>query len=86
MPASWPYHCKLGGAALSDGSRDLSRSSSEGVVGAAPSLLDLDPFNGDLSMTIDFRRVYATVLESWLGVPPAHVLGGTFEVLPLFRS
>jgi uncharacterized protein (DUF1501 family) len=36
-------------------------------------------------MTVDFRRVYATVLESWLGLPSRAAVGGTFEPLPLFR-
>ena len=33
---------------------------------------------------IDFRRVYATVLEDWLGLPAKAALGATFEPLPLF--
>ena len=37
-----------------------------GLHGAYPSLTDLD--DGDLKMTVDFRRVYATVLEGWLGL------------------
>jgi uncharacterized protein (DUF1501 family) len=52
-----------------------------GLVGQAPGLLDLQ--NGDLKMTVDFRRVYATVLESWLGVPAKGVLGSELERLPL---
>jgi uncharacterized protein (DUF1501 family) len=57
-----------------------------GVVGATPSLLDLDPKHGDLRRSLDFRQVYATVLEDWLGLPGGEALGGTFERLPLFRS
>ncbi len=38
-----------------------------GLHGAYPSLTDL--VDGDLKMTVDFRRVYATVLEGWLGLP-----------------
>ena len=30
------------------------------------------------------RRVYATVLDDWLGLPAAEILGGPFERLPLF--
>jgi uncharacterized protein (DUF1501 family) len=56
-----------------------------GLVGATPQLLDLDPKHGDLKMGIDFRRVYATVLEDWVGLPVQTALGGTFERLPLFR-
>jgi uncharacterized protein (DUF1501 family) len=54
-----------------------------GLVGDAPKLLDLQ--EGDLKMSIDFRRVYATVLEEWLGLPSKPSLGGTFEKLPLFK-
>jgi len=56
-----------------------------GLVGAAPRLTDLDE-NGDLKMTTDFRRVYATVIEDWLGLPAKGVLRGEFERLPLFRA
>lgn len=56
------------------------------LVGATPSLLDLDPKAGDLKMGLDFRRVYATVLEEWLELPAQAALGGTFERLPLFRG
>jgi len=35
---------------------------------------------------VDFRRVYATVLTSWLGLPSGQALGGAFQPLPLFRS
>jgi uncharacterized protein (DUF1501 family) len=55
-----------------------------GLVGATPSLGDLE--GGDLKMGIDFRRVYATALEDWLGLPARAVLAGDFERLPLFRS
>ena len=55
-----------------------------GLVGATPSLSDLE--DGDIKMAIDFRRVYASVLEAWLGVPSRAALGGTFEPLSLFRG
>jgi uncharacterized protein (DUF1501 family) len=57
-----------------------------GLIGTTPSLLDLDPRHGDLKMGLDFRQVYATVLEEWLQVPARAVLGGTFARLPLFRQ
>jgi uncharacterized protein (DUF1501 family) len=56
-----------------------------GLVGRTPSLTDLDPQHGDLRRSLDFRQVYATVLEDWLGLPAAGALGGNFERLPLFR-
>lgn len=57
-----------------------------GLVGTTPSLLDLDPKDGDLRRSLDFRQIYATVLESWLGLPAQEALGATFDKLPLFRS
>jgi uncharacterized protein (DUF1501 family) len=55
-----------------------------GVVGKTPSLLDLE--EGEPKMSVDFRRVYATVLEKWLGLPSKPALGAAFELLPLFRG
>jgi uncharacterized protein (DUF1501 family) len=55
-----------------------------GLVGKTPSLLDLE--EGDLKMGVDFRRVYAAVLEDWLRLPARAALGGAFEKLPLFRA
>jgi uncharacterized protein (DUF1501 family) len=57
-----------------------------GLVGATPSLLDLDPKHGDLRRSLDFRQVYAAILEDWLGLPAQEALGGTYERLPLFRG
>ena len=54
-----------------------------GLIGSYPSLTDL--VDGDLKMTVDFRRVYATVLEDWLGLASKTALNGTFERMPLFR-
>ena len=48
-----------------------------GVVGKHPSLEKLD--DGDLIHHTDFRRVYATLLDNWLGVDSKSVLGGKFE-------
>jgi uncharacterized protein (DUF1501 family) len=47
-----------------------------GLYGAQPSLSDLD--GGDLRFQIDFRSVYATVLERWLGASAQPVLGREF--------
>ncbi len=56
-----------------------------GVVGTPPSLVDLDS-EGDLKMTVDFRRVYASVLQDWLEIPCKTVLGSSYECLPLFKG
>ena len=48
-----------------------------------PTTLDtLDP-RGNLPMTVDFRQIYATALESWLGVDAQPILGPGFTPLPL---
>ena len=52
-----------------------------GVHGPNPNLRDL--VDGDPQHAIDFRRVYATVLDQWLGCPSEPVLGGRFERLPV---
>lgn len=57
-----------------------------GLVGPTPSLTDLDPKYGDLRTNFDFRRVYATVLEGWLGVNPEPVVGKAVEKMDLFRA
>lgn len=54
-----------------------------GVHGKTPSLTDLD--RGDLKMQVDFRQVYAEVLEDWMGVDARAVLGQGFQKLSLLR-
>jgi uncharacterized protein (DUF1501 family) len=55
-----------------------------GLVGTTPSLENLQ--DGELKVGLDFRRIYASVLEDWLGLPSAPALGGNFAKLPLFRN
>ncbi len=52
-----------------------------GLYGAYPSLSELD--RGDLKYTTDFRSVYGSVLQDWLGAPAGQILGGTFPSLSL---
>jgi uncharacterized protein (DUF1501 family) len=52
-----------------------------GLVGKYPRLDDLT--DGDMKFGIDFRRVYATLLDGWLGCSSKDVLGGTFEHVPV---
>jgi uncharacterized protein (DUF1501 family) len=56
-----------------------------GLVGDTPSLVELDAKHGDLKVGLDFRRVYATLLDDWLGLPARAALGEDFQPLPLFR-
>jgi uncharacterized protein (DUF1501 family) len=53
-----------------------------GLYGDQPSLEDLD--NGDAKFTVDFRSVYATVIEKWFARPTAGVLAGTFPTMRIF--
>ena len=55
-----------------------------GLVGAHPSLTDLD--NGALKFHTDFRQVYATVLDRWLGYDSRTTLGKTFAPLDVLTS
>lgn len=55
-----------------------------GVVGPLPSFDVLD--NGDLVWSIDFRSVYASVLEEWLQARQEPVLGQRFGTLGLMRG
>jgi uncharacterized protein (DUF1501 family) len=55
-----------------------------GLVGAAPSLIDLD--GGDLKMGVDFRQVYASVLEDWLGLPSKSILSEKLAKIGLFGA
>jgi uncharacterized protein (DUF1501 family) len=57
-----------------------------GLVGAPAKLLEPDEKHGDLKVGLDFRQVYATVLDEWLGLPSRAVLKGSFERLPLIRA
>lgn len=52
----------------------LLRAGGKGLVGAAPDLERLID-GGDLRHGIDFRSVYAAVLERWFGIPATTVLG-----------
>jgi uncharacterized protein (DUF1501 family) len=54
-----------------------------GAVGKHPSLSDLD--FGDLKYHTDFRRVYATLLDKWLGCNSQVVLGEKFEHVDLLK-
>lgn len=52
-----------------------------GLVGPHPSLAERE--NGGLKFHTDFRRVYATMLDRWLGLDSRPILGTTFDPLPL---
>ena len=51
----------------------------KGVINAMPDLNDLD--EGDLKYQLDFKNVYATVLNKWLTADDEKILGKKFERL-----
>ncbi len=55
-----------------------------GVYGTVPALNDLDG-SGNLKFAVDFRRVYATLIDRWIASPGAHVPllpGAPYTLLP----
>ncbi len=62
----------------------LGRPVEAGLYGTHPDLSDLK--DGDPKHAIDFRRLYATLLKDWLGIPPTPVLGDGFDPLPLLST
>ena len=44
-----------------------------------PSLKPEDLLEGDLHYNTDFRGVYGTMVEKWLGLDAVPVVGGHFE-------
>ena len=56
-----------------------------GMNGEQPALDRLSG-DGNTGYAIDFRSVYATVLDRWWGVPSTGPLGGKFEPLPILRA
>ena len=55
-----------------------------GVVGKHPSLANLD--DGDLKYHTDFRRIYATLLDTWMGCDSKAVLGQKWEHVAELRK
>jgi uncharacterized protein (DUF1501 family) len=55
-----------------------------GLIGEHPSLADLD--QDAPKPHTDFRRVYATALDSWLGIDSVPVLGDRYETLDILKS
>jgi uncharacterized protein (DUF1501 family) len=52
-----------------------------GMHSEYPSLKEEDLLEGDLHFNIDFRGVYGTMVERWLGLDAKPVVGGNFEQL-----
>lgn len=55
-----------------------------GFHGRRPSLTDLD--GGNLRYAVDFRQLYATVVERWWSVPASGLFGGRYAPLDIVRA
>lgn len=55
----------------------LGNAVNKGIFGEPSSLSSLD-MNGNMKYTTDFRSVYATVLDRWMGASSKDVLGDSF--------
>jgi len=51
----------------------------KGLINEMPDLSDLD--EGDLKYKIDFKNVYATVLNKWLNADDVKILGKQYDYL-----
>ncbi len=54
-----------------------------GRYGESPSLTKLDS-DGNLIHTVDYRSLYASVLDGWMGAGHPDILRAEYETLPLF--
>ncbi|MFI5453827.1 MAG: DUF1501 domain-containing protein [Isosphaerales bacterium] len=55
-----------------------------GLHGPYPDLIHLE--DGDPRHAVDFRRIYAALLEHWLKIPHRDILGTAFEPMPLMHG
>lgn len=55
-----------------------------GLHGSYPSLANLD--QGDLVHTVDFRSVYADILDNWMAIDSAKTLGAKYDPVGLFAE
>jgi uncharacterized protein (DUF1501 family) len=51
----------------------------KGILNAMPDLNDLN--DGDLKHKVDFKAVYATILNKWLGADDKKILGKQYDYL-----
>jgi uncharacterized protein (DUF1501 family) len=62
----------------------MGKGVQQGVIGNHPSLTSLD--QGDLRYGVDFRSVYASILQNWLQTPSKPILGDQFATMPLVKA
>jgi len=57
-----------------------------GFHGTAPTLDPATLHRGDVPFNLDFRRIYATVLKTWLRADDTKVLGKKFDPIELYKT
>lgn len=57
-----------------------------GFYGEYPSLKEEDHLEGDLHFNTDFRSIYSTIAERWLGVDPELSANGRYEQIDFIAS
>ena len=58
-----------------------------GLYAEYPSLKSEDWAKGeDLEHTIDFRGIYGTLLDQWLGIESTPIIGGQYEQISPFKN
>jgi uncharacterized protein (DUF1501 family) len=62
----------------------LGQPVKRGLHGAYPDLTRLE--DDDPIHAVDFRRIYATLLDQWLGVSHRDILGAPFDPMPVLRA
>jgi uncharacterized protein (DUF1501 family) len=57
-----------------------------GFYGEYPSLELNAQVEGDMAFNNDFRSMYATLLDGWMGIDPHPILGNNYEQFDMFRG
>jgi uncharacterized protein (DUF1501 family) len=58
-----------------------------GIYGVYPSLEpSQQEEGGNLKYNLDFRCVYTTILDDWLGLNPGPIVGGSFEPVKFINN
>ena len=58
-----------------------------GLYSEYPSLAPANWLYGeDMRHTIDFRSIYSTLLQQWMGLDPNEIVGGEYEQIRPFEK
>ena len=63
----------------------IGNSVKGGMYGEYPSLELSEQLEGDMRFNNDFRGIYATVLDQWMGINPQAVLDKNYEQFDMIR-